>query len=87
MGDPGVLEQFADTVNKNLSTQDFLTKRAIIRALVKQIEVYKEEVIIIFRVAPSAPTNEHLDNISENGKNQGDLGFSQDCSKLQTLVC
>src|SRR3990167_9260247 len=31
---------------------DFATKREIIRALVKRIEIHKEEIIVVFRVDP-----------------------------------
>ncbi len=85
------LEQFADTVNKNLSSTDFLIKRTIIRALVKQIEVHKNEIVVIFRVEPSAPTNredfkpvshECSKPIDKLGKSKNDSVFSQDCSRL-----
>ena len=46
------LEEFAAAVNDQLSTIDFATKREIIRALVKRIEIHKEEIIVVFRVDP-----------------------------------
>jgi site-specific DNA recombinase len=46
------LEEFAAAVNDKLSTVDFATKREIIRALVKRIEIHKEEIIVVFRVDP-----------------------------------
>lgn len=46
------LEEFAAVVNDRLSTIDFTTKREIIRALVKRIEIHKDEIIVVFRVDP-----------------------------------
>ncbi|MGS7818007.1 hypothetical protein [Pseudomonas aeruginosa] len=41
------LEEFAAAVNGRLSMIDFATKREIIRALVKRIEIHKEEIIVV----------------------------------------
>jgi site-specific DNA recombinase len=46
------LEEFAAAVNDRLSTMDFTTKREIIRALVKRIEIHKDEIVVVFRVDP-----------------------------------
>jgi site-specific DNA recombinase len=46
------LEEFASAVNEQLNTMDFNTKREIIRALVKRIEIHKEEIVVVFRVDP-----------------------------------
>jgi site-specific DNA recombinase len=35
-----------------LNTVDFNTKREIIRALVKRIEIHKDEILVVFRVDP-----------------------------------
>jgi site-specific DNA recombinase len=48
------LEDFAATVNDRLDSIDFNTKREIIRALVKRVEIYKDEVIVVFRVEPQS---------------------------------
>ena len=47
------LEEFAKTINVNLSTTDFITKRDTIRALVKRVEIYKDDVVVIFRIDPA----------------------------------
>ena len=52
------LEEFADTVNDRLSTIDFTSKRDIIRALVKRIEIRKDEIIVVFRVDPDPGGNQ-----------------------------
>ena len=51
------LEEFADAMNGRLSTIDFTTKRDIIRALVKRIEIHKEEIVVVFRVDPDPGFN------------------------------
>jgi site-specific DNA recombinase len=48
------LEDFASTVKDRLDSIDFNTKRDIIRALVKRVEIYKDEVIVVFRVEPKS---------------------------------
>jgi len=46
------LEEFSARVKDNLEEADWLTKRDLIRTLVKQVEVGKEDVTIVFRVTP-----------------------------------
>ncbi len=46
------LEEFSAAVDERLETIDFQTKREIIRALVKRVEIYKDEVVVVFRVDP-----------------------------------
>ncbi|MGD8911049.1 MAG: recombinase family protein, partial [Chromatiales bacterium] len=52
------LEEFSKTINHKLETIDFDTKREIIRALVKRVEIYKDEVVIIFRIDPQGELSE-----------------------------
>ncbi len=51
------LDEFAASVNDRLTMIDFTSKREIIRALVKRIEIHKEEVVIVFRVDPDPGFN------------------------------
>ena len=46
------LEQFVSSVRGGLDQADWITKRAITRALVKRVEVDKGHVNVVFRVAP-----------------------------------
>ncbi len=46
------LEDFAAQVKDGLVEADWLTKRELIRTLVKRIEIGKEQVNIVFRVTP-----------------------------------
>jgi len=48
----GHLKQFAHKVSNNLEQADWTTRREIMRALVKRIEMDKEAVRIVYRVAP-----------------------------------
>ncbi len=46
------LEEFSSKVKDGLEEADWLTKRELIRTLVKQVNVGKEDVTIVFRVIP-----------------------------------
>ena len=48
----GRLQDFADTVNGGLDNADWTTRREIIRAVVKQIEIDKDDVRIVYKVSP-----------------------------------
>ena len=48
------IEQFSGTVKTNLDNLEFHEKRDLIRALVKRIEIYKDEIIVVFRVDPAS---------------------------------
>jgi site-specific DNA recombinase len=62
------LEEFSKKVDVTLDTVDFSTKREIIRALVKRVEIYKEEVVVVFRIDPEAPANDKTSSTpSETG--------------------
>src|SRR5580700_5608792 len=46
----GKLEEFTAKLGSGLEAADWLTRREIVRALVKQIEVSNEQVRIVYRV-------------------------------------
>jgi site-specific DNA recombinase len=46
----GQLEDFVTKVQRNLATADWVMKREIIRALVRRVEIDKQEVTVVFRV-------------------------------------
>ena len=48
----GQLQDFADTVNGGLDNADWTTRREIIRAVVKQIEIDEDDVSILYKVSP-----------------------------------
>jgi site-specific DNA recombinase len=49
----GQLEEFARRVSEELREPGWLTRREIIRALVKQVEIDEDEVRVVYRVSPS----------------------------------
>lgn len=53
----GQLETFAAKVKQGLSEADWLTRREIIRALVKRVEIDQEHVHVIFRIGPNTPSS------------------------------
>jgi site-specific DNA recombinase len=46
----GRLERFAEWMDQGLEEADWPTRREIIRALVKQVEVSDEQIRIVYRV-------------------------------------
>ena len=51
----GRLEEFAAQITTGLHAADWLTRREIIRALVKRVEVDQDQVRVVFRVGPHSP--------------------------------
>ena len=49
----GQLETFADKVRTGLLNAEFSTRRDIIRALVKRVEVDEQQIRVVFRVSPT----------------------------------
>jgi site-specific DNA recombinase len=49
----GQLEEFARRVSEELQEPDWDTRRNVVRALVKKVEVDEQEVRIVYRVSPS----------------------------------
>jgi site-specific DNA recombinase len=52
----GRLETFASKVKQGLAEADWLTRRELIRPLVKRVEVDQEHVNVIFRIGPTTPS-------------------------------
>ena len=48
----GRLEDFASKVRNGLAAADWLSKREMIRTLVKRVEVAHDQVRVVFRVEP-----------------------------------
>ena len=48
------LEDFVAKVRGGLATADWLTRREIIRALVRRVEIDKQQVTVVFRVPPTS---------------------------------
>src|SRR5208337_1297479 len=60
----GQLEEFARRVSQELQEPDWDTRREVLRALVKKVEIDEQEVRIVYRVSPSP---------FEGGPQQGSL--------------
>ncbi|MFB1512145.1 MAG: hypothetical protein AADX96_22945, partial [Thiocapsa sp. C3-sup] len=73
------LEEFAAAVNDRLTTLDFNTKREIIRALVKRIEIHHQEIVVVFRVDPD-PDIGNGSGENAPGKSNGTSSM-QDCKR------
>jgi site-specific DNA recombinase len=48
----GRLEEFADRVRQGLDQADWPTKRQILRTLVQQVEIDRQEVRVVYRISP-----------------------------------
>ena len=66
----GRLETFATKVNEGLHDAGFQTRREIIRALVKRVEIDEQQIRVVFRISPlaSAPP---FDGASPNWQHWG----------------
>src|SRR5512144_2799772 len=49
----GQLEEFAKRVSQGLQEPDWATRREVVRALVRRVEIDEQEVRIVYRVTPS----------------------------------
>jgi site-specific DNA recombinase len=48
----GQLDAFSQQISAGLDSADFATKREIIRALVKRIEIGQDDVRVVYRISP-----------------------------------
>jgi hypothetical protein len=68
----GRLDEFAARVKTGLHEADWLTRREIIRALVKRVEIDQEQVRVIFRVnpppAPQPPSEKDSQSLQHCGR-------------------
>ncbi len=65
------LETFASKVKEGLAEADWLTRRELIRTLVKRVEVNQEHVNVIFRIGPttpSTPSDHHTQSLQHCGR-------------------
>jgi hypothetical protein len=62
-----------------LTTLEFNTKREIIRALVKRIEIHHEEIVVVFRVDPDPDVGQGNDENAPGKSNEA--SSMQDCKR------
>jgi site-specific DNA recombinase len=73
------LEEFAAAVNDKLGAIEFNTKREIIRALVKRIEIHRDELVVVFRVDPDPGFNQGEGSAGTKRRKSS----MQDCKRRQ----
>ena len=68
----GRLEDFTSRVKEGLHAADWSTRREIIRALVKRVEIDQEQVRVVFRVnlntPPSSPSDKNMQSLQHCGR-------------------
>jgi len=52
------MREFTDSVTDSLANADWLTRGALIRAVVKRIEIADNDVRIVYKISPDAPTGQ-----------------------------
>ena len=76
------LEEFSQQISHNIEDASFDEKRSIIRAVVKRVEIHRDEVVVIFRVKPT--TTPSQDGFIENERlttTNREVSFMQDCTR------
>ena len=82
------LETFAARVQDGLQQADFQTRREIIRALVKRVEVDTQQIRIVFRVSPTSlpPSSDDASpNWQHWGRREAARTFHRDMRDLQVF--
>jgi hypothetical protein len=77
----GRLDDFAARIKTGLHEADWLTRREIIRALAKRVEIDQEQVHVVFRVnpppqAPQLPSEKDSQSLQHCGR-RGESRFVQ----------
>lgn len=76
------LEEFAAAIQDRLTGLNFETKRGIIRALVKRVEIYHDEILVVFRVDPDPD----IGDPEESSEQSTGASSMQDC-KRRCFAC
>ena len=79
----GRLEDFTSRVKEGLHAADWSTRREIIRALVKRVEIDQEQVHVVFRVGPNTPSSPS----DKNTQSLQHCGRGANSSLWSTLFC
>lgn len=64
----GRIEDFAKSVEGGLGQADWTKKREIIRAVVKRVEIFKEQIKVVFRVGTGPPATDARPKSSQHCK-------------------
>jgi site-specific DNA recombinase len=68
----GRMREFAASVTDSLANADWLTRRALIRAVVKRIEIAYNDVRIVYKISPDAPTGQRQEKILQHYRGYSD---------------
>lgn len=82
------LETFASKVKEGLAEADWLTRRELIRTLVKRVEVDQEHVNVIFRIGPttpSTPSDHHTQSLQHCGR-RGQAALWGTCQAIMSCL-
>lgn len=76
------LAEFERRISHNIEDANFDEKRSIIRAVVKRIEIYRDEIVVIFRVKPTtAPSQDGNIKNGKLGATNSEVSFMQHCTR------
>ena len=78
----GRLEEFGERVKGGLDETDWMTRREIVRALVKRVEIDEESVRVVYRVSPPAAPDGPAGAIMQHCR-RGDLAPAGQCGPEQ----
>ena len=68
----GRMKEFANTVTDGLTNADWATRRALIRAVVKKVEITEEDVRIVYKISPDPPARERQEkSLQHYGRHLG----------------
>jgi site-specific DNA recombinase len=84
----GQLETFAAKVSAGLHNADFSTRRDIIRALVKRVELDEQQIRVVFRVSPTwspSPSEDTSHNWQHCGRREHSRAFHRHMATSGTL--
>jgi site-specific DNA recombinase len=62
----GRMREFANTVTDGLTNADWETRRALIRAVVKRVEIGDKDVRIVYKISPDTPARERQEKILQH---------------------
>jgi site-specific DNA recombinase len=79
----GRLEDFATRLHDGLETADWASKRDLIRALVKRVEVARNEVNVVFRIDPYPGDNDPEKKSLQLCRGSGESAVGQPVSSLR----
>jgi site-specific DNA recombinase len=87
----GRLDEFASRVKQGLDQADWSSRREIIRALVKRVEIDQEQVRVIFRVnpppqAPQLPSEKDAQSLQHCGGREWTSLRGSGCCWLEHIV-